>query len=236
VKILGIETSCDETAASVVEDGTKESYYGAGLDRRQYYYPERYPEEWIRPEDDLVMAHDVLNALLSNGDVATNDKMILEGFSSGGMFAQRFALAYPEKVKAIAAGQCGGVIALPITEHEGKELSWPIGISDYEEIFHKPFNVDAYKKIKQLIYIADGDSHSSTLPNCGPQFYVKSDINHIIKHFGRTDPERLENNVKYLNSIGFDNVEFYTYSGDGHVDLWNIGMSEVVIDFFDTYR
>jgi|GEM_PF-6391541 len=213
-------------------------YYGAGLDRKMYYYPDHYPEAWLRPEDQLVKIQDTLNAILANNGISTNEKMILEGFSAGGMFAQKFALVYPERVKAIAAGQCGGVFTMPVSEHSGKKLRWPIGIYDYEEIFGKPFDEAAYKEIQQFIYIADGDIHNSMASGGGDGngYFVQSDLDFINAKFGREDPTKLQNTIEYLNSIGYENIHFYTYPGEGHVDLWDLGEQQIVIDFLEQYR
>lgn len=70
---------------------------------------------------DLKVIHmvDKLIEELAIDGFEVSRQVLIEGYSSGGMFAQRFALLHPDRVQAIAAGQCGGNFILPLVEYDG---------------------------------------------------------------------------------------------------------------------
>lgn len=80
-------------------------------------------------------------------------KVFMEGFSASAMFTQRYALIYPERVQAIAAGNPGGSLVLPISIYNDTTLDWPIGINGFKSFVGYDFNFDLYKQIPQFIYL-----------------------------------------------------------------------------------
>lgn len=78
------------------------------------------------------------------------DKIFLSGYSASGVFAQRFALAYPELINRALIGGAAGAIPIPT-----KKLKYPIGIQDYETLFGKKFDSEAYKKIQFAYYVGE---------------------------------------------------------------------------------
>jgi hypothetical protein len=78
------------------------------------------------------------------------DKIFLHGYSASGVFAQRFALIYPELVSRSLIGGAAGTIPVPTTR-----IKYPIGIEDYEELFGRKFNIDEYRKIKFGYYVGE---------------------------------------------------------------------------------
>lgn len=91
--------------------------------------------------------------------VSTEDKVFMHGYSSSGVFAQRFALIHPELIDLLCVGGAIGTVPIPI-----KEFTYPIGIKDYEELFDKKFDKDSYLKIKQRYYV--GELESIVLNRC----------------------------------------------------------------------
>lgn len=81
-----------------------------------------------------------------------NDRIFLNGYSASGVFAQRFALIYPEIIDRCLIGGAAGTI--PILT---KEIGYPIGIKDYEELFGKKFDFEEYKKIQFGYYVAENE-------------------------------------------------------------------------------
>ena len=79
-----------------------------------------------------------------------SDKIFLNGYSASGVFAQRFALIYPEIIERCLVGGAAGTIPIP-----SAELGYPIGIKNYEELFNKKFNEEAYRKIQFGYYVAE---------------------------------------------------------------------------------
>ncbi len=80
-------------------------------------------------------------------------KIFLSGYSASGVFAQRFALIYPEIINRALIGGATGTIPVPT-----KKIKFPIGIQDYEELFGKSFNLEAYRQIKFGYYVGEREA------------------------------------------------------------------------------
>lgn len=78
------------------------------------------------------------------------NKIFLNGYSSSGVFAQRFALIYPEIISRCLIGGAAGTIPVPSTK-----FNFPIGIGDYYNLFNKKFDFLLYKKIKFGYYVGE---------------------------------------------------------------------------------
>lgn len=78
------------------------------------------------------------------------DKIFLNGYSSSGVFAQRFALIHPEIVGRVLIGGASGSIPLPTTNFE-----YPLGIKDFRELFGTDFNEEEYRKIQFAYYVGE---------------------------------------------------------------------------------
>jgi hypothetical protein len=161
--------------------------------------------------------------LLKQDSYQISPKVILEGFSAGGGFAQRFAILHPEIVQAIAVGGLGGVFTLPEEIYQNIPIDWPVGINDLKTISGIEFDRENYKKIKQYIFYGDqdtGKNHNTFIwpLSWGTSGFWKSlnQIKFIANKFGDEDFIRVQNQITYLNSIGYDNISFHLYSGIGH--------------------
>ena len=78
------------------------------------------------------------------------NKIFLNGYSSSGVFAQRFALIHPEIVGRALIGGAAGSIPLPIEDFE-----YPLGIRDFKELFGKEFDKEEYRKIYFAYYVGE---------------------------------------------------------------------------------
>jgi predicted esterase len=136
------------------------------------------------------------------------EKVFVSGFSAGGMWANRYTLLHPEMVKAAAIGQSGGWLAMPITNYNGINLRWPLGLYNYSELTGEEYSkYDLLKNVPMFIYIGDQDNNSTYSSH-----YPSRDL---ITIWGSTDPLRLENQYNYLKNLGF-NVTFKLYPNVGH--------------------
>ena len=153
-----------------------------------------------------------------------SEKILVAGFSAGGMWANRYTLLHPEYVKAAAMGQAGGWLAIPISEYNVTTLNWPMGLGDYSSLTGATYTKqEMLKEVPQYVFIGDADT-SSTYYSI---FYPSLEE---IKIWGMTDPERLENQSKYLIEAGY-NVTFKLYPGIAH--SYTAGMLNDVITFFE---
>jgi pimeloyl-ACP methyl ester carboxylesterase len=191
------------------------------------------------------MINQLLGSLQSDGyDI--QQQVFLEGHSVGGVFAQRYALLHPQRVRAIAA-QIGGSFTLPESTYKGTEIVWPIGIADYASLAGYEFARDAYKRIPQYIYTGDQDlgaanpleitpgGPNSILWDMGFDHDTASFwIQFLEDAFGQTDPVKTRNQVGYLNSLGYNKIAFHLYPGIGHQQTSE--MLDDAMKFFDTQR
>lgn len=84
------------------------------------------------------------------------DKIFLSGYSASGVFAQRFALAYPEIINRALIGGAAGTIPVPT-----RKIKYPIGIQDYENLFGKEFDSEAYKQIQFAYYVGEFEARKA---------------------------------------------------------------------------
>ncbi len=78
------------------------------------------------------------------------EKIFLNGYSSSGVFAQRFALIHPEIVSRVLIGGASGSIPLPVEEFE-----YPLGTRDFRKLFGKDFDENEYRKIQFAYYVGE---------------------------------------------------------------------------------
>ena len=81
-----------------------------------------------------------------------SNRIFLNGYSASGVFAQRFALIYPEIIDRCLIGGAAGTIPIPTDE-----IGYPIGIKDYEAIFGTKFDYEKYKNIQFGYYVAENE-------------------------------------------------------------------------------
>jgi len=175
-----------------------------------------------RPDEKINLIINKLLEELRTDGYSVHDRVYMDGFSAGAMFTQRFALLHPERIQAIAAGQCGGAITLPEISYNNTPMDWPVGVNNYKKLVGYDFNREEYKKIPQFIYIGDQDVKHSTL-YWGPYeddynevWRTPGEIYFLKASFGDSDPIRLQKQVAYLNNLGYTNIIFKLYPGIGH--------------------
>ena len=200
--------------------------YAVAFDRRIFTKVDPF---FQRPDLEVVKMISILKQDLEEGKIDVKEKVFVEGFSAGGMFAQRFTLLHPELVKAIAAGQSGGALTLPVEEFKNRKMDWPLGIYGFEQLTGKPFNMDAYRDVSQFIYVGSEDNSNSTV-HYGNEIWNNSQVN-TLNIFGKTDPSRINSQVEYLHSKGLNNIHFKLYPGYKH----NFYQDQItdIFDFFE---
>ncbi len=170
-------------------------------------------ELFQRPDLKITLMIDQLTAELRQDGYDVQDKVFLEGFSIGGMFAQRYAILHPERVQAISAGAPGGALTLPESSFDGTEINWPAGLGDFEILTGYSFNAEAYSQIPQFIYVGENDMNT-TLAWAG-ELWQASQIDFIESNFGNTPAEIVENQCTYLQGIGY-NITYKIYPNVEH--------------------
>ena len=190
------------------------------------------------------------------------EKVFLNGYSSSGVFAQRFALIHPEVVDKCCIGGATGSIPVP-----EDNIGYPIGIADFEELFGCEFNRQAYQDIDFAYYVGEYEAYNPgnwdingnaiERDNNGikldesqleaPMHDMSYRGHSISKEVGRKQRElygrdlneRFKNSIQYYQDNGYKIVE-KIFKGIGHRGIFNARKyqyaSEVVTDIKNFYN
>lgn len=185
------------------------------------------------------------------------DKIFLSGYSASGLFAQRFALVYPEIINRALIGGAAGTIPVPT-----KQIKFPIGIEDYESLFGKKFDSDAYKQIQFAYYVAEkeaeepgeydvnGDKITSNKQVPAPMHDISfrsvttpKKVGIVQRQlFGKGLDERYRNSIEANKIYGID-IEGIIVEGSTHRDIFNIVVTPSskeligqIIDYYNIHK
>lgn len=174
-----------------------------------------------------------------------SEKIFLNGYSSSGVFAQRFALLHPEIVDTLCVGGASGSIPTPTTE-----LQYPLGIADYYDITGKPFDFETYSQIKFRYYVGSledtrkasdrYDENGNFAPMHDMSYFDRS-VPPIIgakqrKLFGTNILERSTKQIHLMKTMGLD-IEQTIFENRTHNNFNGIGVNELSDEFIDsTYQ
>lgn len=162
---------------------------------------------------------------LNKYGIKTYDRVLLNGFSASGTFVNRYSALYPMEVKAVAAGGVNSMPIIPYKEYNGYILQYPIGIAENRDITGKEFNMEAFNKIDQFIYMGDIDDND-TLYYLDAFSIEEREL--IINVLGEKMSERWVNSNIFYSQI--DNAELKLYKGVGHEVTE--GIYQDILNFF----
>lgn len=108
----------------------------------------------------IAMIDDARAALAAEG-LPVAPKVLLQGFSASGMFANRFTALHPRRVRAVAAGSPGGWPIAPLTNFDRKALPYPAGVADLQALTGQPFDANAFARVPQYLYLGEADDNDS---------------------------------------------------------------------------
>jgi pimeloyl-ACP methyl ester carboxylesterase len=160
----------------------------------------------------LIAMIDFARAELARQGFETDEKVLIQGFSASAMFANRFTILHPERVKAATIGSPGGWPLAPAIQYNGEQLPYPAGVADLDVLTGSPFDFETYNTVPQLIYMGSLDDNDSLDFSDG---WEESDSQLIDTLFG-TDPlSRWEDAQALYRSAGA-NTQFLLIDGVGH--------------------
>ncbi|RPJ28601.1 MAG: hypothetical protein EHM33_03965 [Chloroflexi bacterium] len=165
-----------------------------------------------RTDLQLIAMIDHARAELAAMGMQTDEKILIQGFSASGMFANRFTLLHPEHVKAATIGSPGGWPTVPVASFNGEQLLYPAGISDLELLTNISFDSIAYNAVPQLIYMGSTDDNDSLDYTDG---WDKKDAQRVDRLFG-TDPLSRWEDARLIYEQAGANVQFLLIEGSGH--------------------
>lgn len=176
-----------------------------------------------------------------------SNKVVLNGHSTSGVFAQRFALLHPEIISKTIIGGAIGSIPMPT-----EDLEYPLGIKDFEKLFGKKFDIEEYKKIdfayivgeeepKETAIREDENKNKIIVPMHDMSYMQRSVPTEIGKKYRDMYGEDLQN--RFLNCIswyknnGF-NIISKIYKGASHslFDKNYIYLKHLIRDMFAFYK
>lgn len=100
---------------------------------------------------------------LNQHGFGVEEQAFLVGFSASGTFVDRLAALHPDQVKAVVAGAALDNMLLPLAEHGGERLIYPIGVADYEAIAGRAFDLEAHNRVARLVYMGENDDSNTVL-------------------------------------------------------------------------
>jgi len=160
----------------------------------------------------LIAMIDHARAELAKDGIQTDEKIFIQGFSASGMFANRFTILHPDRVKAATIGSPGGWPIAPVATFDGESLPFPAGIADLESLTGVPFDSDTYNAIPQLIYMGSTDDNDSLDYTDG---WDEADAQLVDRLFGADPLSRWEDAESIYHEVGA-NVQFLLEDGVGH--------------------
>lgn len=169
-------------------------------------------EDLARLDLQLIAMIETARKKLEDEGFQTRDKLLIQGYSASGMFANRFTALHPELVLAVAAGSPGGWPIAPVSSYGDSTLTYPAGIADLEELTGKPFNKEAYDQVIQLIMMGALDNNDSLDFTDG---WEKEHAAVVDTLFG-SDPLSRWDDIKDLYKQAGANAEFLLVDGVGH--------------------
>ena len=160
----------------------------------------------------VAMISDAMSHLRAKG-FKLNDQVLMAGYSSSGVFANRFACLHPELIKAYSAGGINGLLMMPFTQYNNEKLNYPIGTDDFPVITGSTFHFDAFTNVHQFLYMGETDTNDAVQMDDG---YNNKEREIIYNTFGEQMlPDRwFACQLHY--KIALHNAQFRTYSGVGH--------------------
>lgn len=156
-------------------------------------------------------------------DLLIDAKIIIEGFSAGGEFANRFTILHPNLVKLCIAGGTNGKLMLPIKELMGKKLIYPVGTHNIP--YYSNDYLEEFKSVRQFYYLGSEDQNDAlaTKKVNGELFplyedaYTKEEMDLFFEIYGIKINDRWLKTMNIYNSLGI-NAIFKTYEGYAHTD------------------
>jgi pimeloyl-ACP methyl ester carboxylesterase len=178
------------------------------------------------------MISDALQRLLGMGH-AMDDRVFMMGFSASGAFTSRFAILYPERLKAAAAGSPGGWPCAPVDNWQGTPLPYPMGIGRLQELSGHAFDLSAYRQVALYIYVGGSDTNDA-LDLRGISSADTSLIHAMLNY--PADPilaNRWPLAESIFNSVNAD-ATFVVYPGIAHTITTD--MFDDLLQFFAAHR
>jgi dienelactone hydrolase len=169
-------------------------------------------KEYRRFDLQLIAMIDDARERLAKDGLNFDKKVLINGFSAQGMFANRFTFLHPDRVKAAAIGSPGGWPMAPVAKYKGKTLRYPIGVGDFKKVSGSKLNLTELRKVPLFVFVGDQDDNDSVPFD---DSYDQQDRDLINPLIGKTPVERWPISQELYKQAGL-NAEFKLYPGVKH--------------------
>lgn len=159
----------------------------------------------------IAMIDDLRKRMAAEG-INFEKRVLINGFSAQGMFANRFTFLHPDRVKAAAIGSPGGWPLVPVEKYKDKVLRWPIGLADFKTVSGHKIDMKELRKVPLFIFIGDKDTNDSVPFD---DSYDQEDRELMNPLLGKTPIERWPIAEALYKDAGM-NAVFKTYPGVEH--------------------
>ncbi len=159
----------------------------------------------------IAMIDDAIDRLGKEG-IKFDRRVLINGFSASGMFANRYTFLHPDRVKAAAIGSPGGWPIAPVEKYHDKLLRYPIGVADLKTVAGSKLDLKALRKVPLFVFIGDKDTNDSVPFG---DSYDDEDRDLINPLFGTTPVARWAISESLYRQAGL-NAEFKTYADVPH--------------------
>ena len=168
--------------------------------------------ELARLDLQLIAMIDDARARLRAEGTRVDARVLLQGYSASGMFANRFTVLHPDRVRAATIGAPGGWPIAPVAKVGIAALPYPSGIADLETLTGKPFDAVAFARVPQLLYMGDADDNDSLDFGDGWDAPMASEVDRL---FGVSPLARWKH-AEALYARAGANARFELVPGVGH--------------------
>jgi predicted esterase len=169
-------------------------------------------KEYRRFDLQLVAMIDDARGRLAGQKLKFDRRVLINGFSAQGMFANRFTFLHPDRVKAAVIGSPGGWPIAPVARYKDKDLRYPIGVADFRQVSGKRMNLRKLRRVPLFIFVGDQDDNDSVVFG---DSYDDEDRDLILPLFGQKPVDRWETIRSLYQQAGLD-AEFRLYPGVAH--------------------
>jgi pimeloyl-ACP methyl ester carboxylesterase len=156
---------------------------------------------------------------------SVQERVLMMGFSADAMFANRFTLLHPERVRAVTIGSPGGWPMVPVRQVGDTKLRYPIGTANLTEVGGRTLRLEDLRNVSMFFYLGDQDTNDSGPYKDG---YDPEDRMIVDKLFGTTPVQRWPRAEELYRQAGVP-ATFRLYPGAGHVP--NEAMDRDVFEF-----
>ena len=165
-----------------------------------------------RVDLQLIAMIDDARAALGRTGRKIQPRVLIAGFSAGGMFANRFAVLHPDRTLAASIGSPGGWPIAPVADDHGRPLLYPVGVADVEVLTDRRLDRDGLRRVRFLFQLGDADTNDSVpaLDSFSPASEAL-----VMQLFGKTPVARWPAAQRLYEAARL-RARFALYPGVGH--------------------